>query len=221
MDEELINGNVDKEKSDALKKILNEFAENIKKNELLKITSNIEPVCDEINKLIEDFEKESKKLKAENFKNKIAIIAFNGALIALMVSSAEKVKYSYLSFILLFFSISFGILHLIVYYLRNEYYYIEGDVSATKYKELLNFCKEHKDNSMIVHDTESFIRGSLFNFKRQKPKFDNVHELIAYYDKHNNVTRQFLLISLYELSFYIPFIWGLGLVVYSIFIYLK
>lgn len=87
-----------------------------------------------------------------------------------------------------------------------------------KCKQVLNFCKHHKEDSEIVNDAKSFIRNIYLSGNKE---FDNIPQLVTDFDKRNNVRKEFIFILIMESLFYIPFILSIGLVIYKLFYYIK
>jgi len=206
------------DRADKLRKILTDFAKNIKKGELEHFTTCIDPALEGFDKLVEKTDKENTSLKNENYKNKLAIIAFNGVIIAVMVNSADKVHYNPLSFILLSVSISIGVLSVIFHYLKSECDNVDAMVAISKFKEILKFCKSHKESEDVVNDTKFFIRNELL---QDQKKFESVPELLADFNKKNKPLKKFIIILAFELLFYIPFALGFALTMHQLIGYIS
>lgn len=220
MGEKKINGkseNNNEELVNDISKIIKDGFDKIGKKQIDDFLTGLNSADSEIEKRVYESEEENLNLKYENFKNKLALVTFNGVILALMVGSANKINYGIYVFILLFISFAIGIIQMIIFYFINEYKYLKGTIFAEKVRKIIAFCRENRKDEDVVFDTKSFIRGLILS---KKEKFGNIHELINDFDKKNSPNRAFLKILLFELLFYIPFILGFGLIIFKVFEFL-
>ncbi|GBE17334.1 hypothetical protein BMS3Abin15_01176 [bacterium BMS3Abin15] len=146
------------------------------------------------------------------------MITFNGVLLALMVGSKEKITFGLFTFSLLFLSIVMGLSHIIIYYFKNEYSYIDGKILRKKLQAISELCKLKREDENIINDAKSFMRSI---YAEYNISYDSIPELIKDIDKKHNVKKLFLKTLLYELLFYIPFVIGIGLVIYKLYFYIS
>lgn len=202
---------------DNLKKILTKMVKNIKASEREHFAQSLDPILREMTDVMDDQEKRNAELKVHNLKNKVALITFNGVLIALMVSSAEKIHYGLAPFLVLFFSFSIGILQLIIFYLMNEFEYIKEKIFGDKCKAVFKFCQRHRDNQSVIIDTQSFIHHEAFSDEKEH---SNIPQLLKDFQRTHNATKTFIKVLFFEMLFYVPLVIGFGQVIYSLYVYL-
>jgi len=190
----------------------------MKKQEMRSFVSSLDPMMKSIDALLEEEERKNTEIKLNIFKHKIALITFNGVLLALMVGSKDKISFGFLTFSLLFFSIIVGLLQIIIYYFKNEYSFIDGTVIRRKLRAISELCKLKKEDENIINDAKAFIRNIMLENKKI---YDNVPALLKDIDKNYNVTRIFSKTLLFEMLFYIPFVVGFALVIYELYFYIS
>lgn len=198
-----------------IKKVVEEFNKT-KREKLADIVTSKMEFIDEITK---EERKEYTNLLISNFKFKMALITFNGVLLASMVATAGKLEYGLTVYSLLFFSLTAGILQFTGHYFRNLLDYIKGKMLCDKCKIVFKFYKSHSEDEEVYEDTKSFIRNLLF--RENKTNQSSIPALTKDFDKKYNVSRAFWLAFLFEMFFYIPFILGYGLIIYKLFLYIS
>jgi len=199
--------------------IIKKVVEEVNKIKREKLADIVTSKIEFIDEIIEEERKEYTNLLISNFKFKMALITFNGVLLALMVATAGKIKYGLTVCSLLFFSFTAGILQFIVYYFGNLLDYIKKRMLCDKCKIVFEFYKSHSEDEGVHEDTKSFIRNLLF--RENKKNQSSIPALTKDFDKKYNVAIAFLRAVFFEILFYIPFILGYGLIVYKLFLYIS
>ena len=202
----------------AVAKIIQEGFIEMKKKEMEVFVMSLDPLMTKVDEVVEKGEEENRELKLNMFRHKIALISFNGILLALMVGSKDKISFGLFTFSLLFFSIVIGLLQVIIYYFKNEYSYIDGIILRKKMKAVSELCKQKRNDENIINDAKSFLRNIKLDYQKS---FDSVPALLKDMDKSYNLTKIFFKSFLYEILFYIPFVAGVGLVIYKLYFYVK
>ena len=207
----------DKELRKGIAEIISDEYIEMKKKEREDFVNRFDPLMEKIDAVAEKGEEQNIEIKLSMFRHKMALITFNGALLALMVSSNDKISFGLVTFSLLFFSILAGVAHIIYYYFSTEYEFIKGINLHKKLKAISNLCKE-KDSVEIVEDTKAFLRQVVLS---DKTNYENVPALVHDIDKKYNVNKTFIKTLIAELFFYLPFVSGIGLVIYKLFSYIE
>lgn len=190
----------------------------MKKKEMEFFVKSLDPMMQQIDELVDSAEKQNTELKLNMFKHKIALITFNGLLITLMVGSKGKITFGLLTFILLFFSIVVGLLQIIFYYFKNEYSFIDGKIINQKLEAISALCKMKNGDENTINDAKAFIRNLMLDNKKN---YDNVPALLKDIDQTYNLHKLFLKSLLIELLFFVPFIVGFALVLYTVYFYIS
>ena len=200
-----------------LNNILTDLIKNTKKSEREHFVESLDSPLKEIKESMDAREKRNAELKISNLKNKVTLITFNGALITLMVASAEKIHYGIAPFLVLFFSFSVGVLELVIFYLMNETDFVKEKILSDKCAAVFGFCKTHREDQSAFIDTMSFIHHEAC---RDKKEYDDIPRLLADFEKTHNATKIFIKTMFFEMLFYLPLVIGFGQVIYKVFKFL-
>ena len=157
------NDNKSKESGDKLRKevaaIINDSFKETRKKEMEHFVSSLDPLVESADDILKRAETKNIELKQNMFKHKIALITFNGVLLALMVGGKDSISFSTLPFTLLFLSIAVGLAHIIIHYFKNEYSYIETVSLRKKLRAISEMCKHNITDEDTVNDARSFLRN--------------------------------------------------------------
>ena len=198
---------------------LSEFLKQAKKAGDDRFLEGFAAMVGEMNESISKAEEHNRQVQLANFKHKLALITFNGAIIALVVGSAHTIQYTRLAFLLLFFSFAVGMIHIITFYVFNQYRFAVDKQEVKKNREVANFCKSHPDDPHAVDDARAFFRAQLLAIEHKQ--FDNIPSLLRHMNKRNNTATILLTTLLPDFFFYVPFIVCFVFIFYDVYRYLS
>jgi hypothetical protein len=156
---------------------------NHKRLEREQFASTLAPMMKDMDEVMEKIEKEHTNLRLENFRYKMAFITFNGILLALMVGSSDKIDYGLFTYVFLFVSFVFGILHFVAYYFWNMFEYIKEKSLADKCKIVFRFCKTHMQDENAINDTKSFLRNVIATEFGDQERLNSIPLLLKNFNK--------------------------------------
>jgi len=201
-----------------IENILTRYFKETKKEEYIQFIQSLDSIIHEVDLVVDKGKKENNDLQNNLFTHKMALIAFNGVLLTLMVVSIDTIKFDFLSFVLLFFSIVYGLGQIIVHYFINDYKYTEGLLISKKLTSISHYCKENREDENALTDVKAYFRN--FTLGNRKT-YSSIPSLINDFDRDNNLLSIYVRKSLIEALFFLPFIIGTALVIFRVYEYIS